>query len=102
MSAAELDRYYPSRARDMEIEGRAEIECTATPTGHATDCVVLSEEPAGMGFGEATVRASRKFRVRPFSARGEPVTGQRVVIPMSWKLTGATRRTPGPPWSEEP
>ena len=60
----DLERYYPQRARDQEVDGRATIECTVTANGSLTSCSVVSESPAGAGFGEATVRAASKFKMR--------------------------------------
>ena len=45
-----------------------------------------SESPSGMGFGEATVRASSKFRMRPRTVDGAPVEGARVRITLVWNL----------------
>jgi len=40
----------------------------------------------GMGFGEATIRASSKFRMRPRTVDGAPVEGARVKISLVWNL----------------
>ena len=61
--AAELDRLYPAGAKARQLEGRAVIECSVAVDGALSRCVVISETPAGEGFGEATVQAMREFEV---------------------------------------
>lgn len=85
-SALDLAPYYPPRARLENVEGKATIECKVAIDGSLSDCRVVSEEPAGYGFGEATVQAARTFRMRPRTENGKPVGGAEVRIPLTWKL----------------
>ena len=57
-----------------------------TANGSLTGCSVVSESPAGAGFGEATIRAASKFRMRPKTVDGAPVEGARVRVPLTWRL----------------
>jgi hypothetical protein len=70
----------------MNVEGRSMMRCKITDEGRLNECVALSEAPAGMGFGEAELRAAREFRaIRP--ASGAPIYSQReVLLPMTWSL----------------
>ncbi len=81
-----LERYYPARARDQGLEGRAVIQCAITDEARLTDCVIISETPAGAGFGQASIRAASKFRMRPKPGSGTAQAGQRVTIPINWTL----------------
>jgi protein TonB len=71
----------------MEVEGRAAIRCTVTVKGTMTNCVVVSESPAGYGFGDQTIKASRRWKMKPATRNGQAVEGV-VTVPLSWKLGG--------------
>lgn len=82
----DLDRYYPARAREQEIEGYAVIECRVSEAATLENCAVVVEAPVGHGFGEATIRASRQIQLRAATTRGRPVAGATVRIPIRWSL----------------
>jgi protein TonB len=86
--ASDLDRYYPPQAKEAGIEGRATVNCVVKEDGTLTSCEVVSEEPAGKGFGSATVRAASRFKMRPKTVDGQPVGGAHVNVPMRWRLNG--------------
>ena len=68
-NARTFARYYPPRALDRGIGGRVLLDCMVGDDGRI-GCNVASEDPAGMGFGEAA-RRSRKvsaWRRRPSMA----------------------------------
>ena len=85
-NAEDLARFYPDRAQRLEREGRAVIECQVTASGTLTSCSILSENPPDMGFGDATLRASKYFKMRPQTKDGTPVSGGTVRIPLVWRL----------------
>lgn len=89
-SGADLETFYPSAARAAGMSGRATIECSVLPDGRLSDCVVVSETPEGYGFGEATVRAATKLRMRPRTVDGKPVAVARVRIPLTWAIDGGS------------
>lgn len=78
-------RLYPDRARDREQEGRVMLDCVVSADGRIA-CSVASEDPPGWGFGEASLRISRQFRVAPQTADGTPTTGGRFRRPIRWQL----------------
>ena len=51
--------------RPAEGQGGVMIECVVDGAGRLMDCKVLSEEPAGPGFGEAALCAARQVRLDP-------------------------------------
>ncbi len=55
-NADTLADYYPPRAMDGEIEGKATVQCAVVDTSGRVSCVTISESPGGYGFGQATVR----------------------------------------------
>lgn len=78
----EVVRYYPETAVDRSVSGRVMLACTIRVTGLLEDCVVESESPPGMGFGEAALKlAPRTFRMKPGTVDGKPVEGP-VRIPL--------------------
>jgi TonB family protein len=82
----DLARWYPPEARDRSIDGEATIQCRVSTTGRAEDCITLSESPPGMGFGMATVGASREFRMRPQRVDGQPHGEALVNITINWVM----------------
>jgi protein TonB len=84
--SGDLDRFYPERAKEDGVTGRATISCTVTARGTLTGCSVVSESPAGAGFGQATIRAASRFRMRPQTVDGKPVEGGTVRVPLVWNL----------------
>lgn len=62
---------YPERAIARGIEtGRVTIQCNVQPNGSLTNCSVVSEDPAGAGFGQAALAAARRSRVSPRTVDG--------------------------------
>ena len=45
------------------IEGSVTLECGFMRDGRLRDCVVLSEQPAGYGFGEAAMQSAGESRL---------------------------------------
>ena len=73
-SPESMTRYYPEEAVDSSVSGRVRLSCTLRITGFLENCIVQSEAPAGMGFGEAALRlAPREFRMKPGTVDGKPV-----------------------------
>ena len=85
-NAEDLERYYPERAQRMNIEGRASISCTVDARGTLQGCSVANEQPSDAGFGEAAMRMSKLFKMRPMTKDGSPVDGGRITIPISFRL----------------
>jgi TonB family protein len=84
-SSDDVERYYPERAARMGQGGKATISCVVDEKGLLVDCALVSETPPGEGFGEAALRMSRLFRMKPKTVDGQPVTGAQVRIPIAFK-----------------
>lgn len=50
--------------------GFARIECAVTSSGHPADCRVLTEAPAGMGFGAAALEIVQRGRLSAGTVKG--------------------------------
>ena len=82
----QMARYYPSRALEREVSGRAVLQCRVTASGQVADCRVAGETPANAGFGEAALKLARYFRMSPQTEDGQPVEGGSVRVPLVFKL----------------
>ena len=82
----DVARYYPDRAQRMEVEGRASLSCRVSARGTLEGCTVTSEEPADVGFGDAAMKLSKLFKMRPSTKDGQPTDGGQVRIPIVFKL----------------
>jgi len=85
-SGAEIARYYPERAARRGVEGRAVIGCQVTASGRLADCRVTTEAPADEEFGDAALKMSRHFKMRPMTRDGVPVSGGTIRIPIRFAL----------------
>lgn len=85
-SGSDLARLYPRDAARNRITGSAVLECRVAANGQVEDCIVLSEEPEGMGFGAATVALSSRFRMTPMDVQGVPYGESVVRLPINWRM----------------
>lgn len=84
---AVLERLYPAGAKQAGVSGRATVACVVTAAGAMSACEIVSEEPAGAGFGAATLALAPHFRMSPTTAEGRSVEGGRVRIPVVWRTS---------------
>jgi TonB family protein len=84
-SAADMTAAYPRKASEFQIGGGVVISCTATGDGLLKDCAVEGEEPANLGFGEAALVLSAKFRAARQKSDGTPMAGTHVRIPVRFE-----------------
>jgi protein TonB len=85
-SGDDLARFYPDRAQRTETNGQATISCSVTASGTLTNCSIVSETPADYGFGDAALKLSRTFRMRPKTSDGNPVEGGTVRVPIVFRV----------------
>lgn len=85
-SGDDIARYYPDRALRLEAEGRATLSCTVNARGTLESCSITAEDPSDMGFGDAAMKLSKLFKMRPQTKDGQPVDGGSVRIPIRFQL----------------
>jgi TonB family protein len=76
---------YPEAAKAAGIEGVANLELEVSDTGALEGVRLLSEEPAGWGFGYAAVRAVWQFSFQPAYA-GEVAVPVRITYSYGFEL----------------
>lgn len=74
-------RAYPSLARQASRDGAVVMDCQVEDGG-LLSCTVMSETPAGWGFGAAGMALSRQFRIAPETRDGVATAGGRVLLPI--------------------
>ena len=84
--ADDMARYYPDRAQRMSVDGHATIECTVNVNGTVSDCQVTAESPADQGFGDAALKLSKLFKMKPTTTDGVPVANTKVIIPIGFQI----------------
>jgi protein TonB len=70
----------------MEVNGKASISCMVNAKGTLENCSVVSEDPPDMGFGDAAMKMTKLFKMRPATKDGQPVNGQSVRIPLRFQI----------------
>lgn len=75
--ANDYGEHYPSFAMEQGVEARVTLNCIIDADGRLR-CIVENEEPLGLGFGAATLRIARLFRVAPEAEGGAPTVGRRI------------------------
>lgn len=79
-SREQLMALYPPAAQAAGVEGGARVSCIVQSDYTLDECEVLSEEPAGHGFGEAAIMIMRThMEVAPTTGEGTQTVGARVV-----------------------
>lgn len=79
---------YPSRAAGQRVPGSAVMCCTILSNGRL-DCTVPFEWPRDYGFGEATLRISREWRLDENSAA--QYVGGRIRRQIVWLMGSPTQ-----------
>jgi TonB family protein len=91
---ASLSPHFPPVPMALGLQGRVVLGCQVQATGVVTGCSILNEVPKGLGFGDAALRMSRTFKMRPAVAPGALSPKNDVTIPLNFKLPEAPPALP--------
>lgn len=77
----DLRRFHPREALRRGVSGTAVVRCRILEDTTLDQCEIMSETPAGQGFGAAGLAAARElYRFRPATVDGQPDYGLRAVM----------------------
>lgn len=79
----EMMAVFPAQAMKQGRSGKAVISCTVSTEGLLRDCTVVSETPAGAGFGAAARVLSSSFLMKPATRDGKPIEAK-ITIPINF------------------
>lgn len=83
-TAEEVAAAYPAAPKAANLAGSGTAECTVGAAGELTDCVAVSEMPAGSGFGAAAVSIAPRFQMPTTGPSGRSTVGRTVRVPIGW------------------
>jgi len=78
-----MGMFYPRKAYEKDVGGSAVMSCAVSTKGALHDCVVLSEDPPNVGFGQAALRLAPYFLMRPGTVNGKPAESS-IRIPINF------------------
>jgi outer membrane biosynthesis protein TonB len=86
---AQLTALFPAQAKAKGVtSGIGAADCTVGSDGALTSCQAGPDDPPGLGFSDAAVRAAQSLRMSPWTEIGGPVDGARVRLPLRFSLNG--------------
>ncbi|PLR27781.1 hypothetical protein SGCZBJ_05340 [Caulobacter zeae] len=105
----DLAGVFPVAAVKAGKDGRAVIRCRVTTEGFLDRCAVLSESPAGLGFGHSALALAPQFLMSPKIRAGQRVETE-VTVPINWAglaeggfaSVSKERLILDPPWKSAP
>ena len=74
---------YPKLPYELGLGGIVFVQCAVAVAGDLTNCTVESDVPTGLGFGDAALKMTQKFRMKPEMVDGQPVSGATVLVPIT-------------------
>jgi len=78
---------YPSAALHRGVGAQVVLSCSATADGSMSNCKLLSEQPAGLGFGEAALKLASDFKLSKTTSDGRSVEGMTMRLPIRFPPT---------------
>ena len=78
-TSGDVEAARPPRA---DAHGGVRFNCVVQADGTLDDCVVVQEDPKGLGLGEAALRLVPKLKMRSKDANGAPTAGGVITIPI--------------------
>jgi protein TonB len=79
---SDMARAAPAAAMARGVSGRIILFCTVNGDGGLAGCEIESEDPPGLGFGQAALSLVPRFRAYPTLRDGTSVAGGTICIPI--------------------
>jgi periplasmic protein TonB len=80
-----LERAYPSILRDAGVTGHTTVELVIDRTGAVQPGSIAVQETTHDAFRDAAIRAAARFRFRPATIQGVPIS-VKITIPIDWQI----------------
>ena len=91
-NAADLAAVFPAAAKTAGVyKARVVMECQVAAGGELDGCVIQSEAPADLGYGQAAIALAPTFRLSIWTDEGLPTVGSKVRVPIRFDLDAAMR-----------
>ncbi|MFZ5685745.1 energy transducer TonB [Phenylobacterium sp.] len=65
--------FYPKAGLERGVGGKVVMTCVVLETGRTSNCTVISEDPPGLGFGEAATKIALVSDFTPTLVNGTPI-----------------------------
>jgi TonB family protein len=90
-SFEDVERAYPDGAKKADLAGHVTLSCRVAASGDLNDCTAKVAGPKDAGFEAAALSLGRFFQMQPADARGQPVAGRRISVPIIFREPGDFR-----------
>lgn len=100
VNPAIMTSLYPVAAAKADVKtGLGEVNCAVDAQGKFSDCKVVREQPADLGFGAAALAVAQIMAMNPWTKGGDPVDGLRFTLPVrfNWSPPVAVASSPPKP-----
>jgi TonB family protein len=78
---------FPAQARKAGVSSsKVVLGCTVGAEGELTQCAINSENPAGLGFGEAILSMTPAWLMRKWTEDGQAMVGRKIIMPISYQM----------------
>ena len=98
---AQLAALYPEAAKPMHVAAQTQANCTVLASGLLDNCKLAAENPTGLGFGAAAIKAMGLYRVALDDTTRQTVVGRVGTFTINWagleQPTADGRATSTPP-----
>lgn len=84
---AQIAQLKPAASADFKLSAVASLWCVAQADGSLGACQIDWQDPPGMGFGEAAMKAAPLFRMAPSDRLGS-IEGRPVQAQINWPKPG--------------
>jgi TonB family protein len=84
-SIEQLAAFYPKEAVVKRATGHATVHCEVDEIGQIGQCTIVSEDPPGLGFGNAALKLARISEFSPKLVNGTPTKGV-LNIPFNFEI----------------